>query len=71
MNRNRISLRRVTNKAQNNTYDVQVMNDLRDYVNFIIEMLKINKLNVVKMDETNVNFSVEATYTYDNKVIRL
>ena len=42
MKRNRISLRRGTNKAQYNTYDVHVMNDFRGYVIFMIE-LKIGK----------------------------
>ena len=67
MKRNRTSLRRVTNKAQNNVYDMQVMNDFIDYVNLMVKMLGINKCNVVNMDGTHVNFSTKATCTHDDK----
>lgn len=66
MKRNQASLRRVANKAQSSTHDAQVMNDFRDCANFIIEMLKISKSSAGSMDETNVNFSVEAACAYDN-----
>ena len=67
MKRNRMYLRRVKNKVQNNTCDAQVMNSFRGYVNFMIEMLKISKSNITHMDETNVNFYVEAAHAYYEK----
>ena len=66
-----MSLRRVATEAQNNTYEVNAMNNFVAYANIIIKILFAPMKNIVNMDETNVPFSVKSTRTFADAVSKL
>ena len=70
MKRSKTYLRRVTIKAQNNAYEVNVMNDFVIYANSIIKILVMTMTNIVNEDDTNVTFLVESTRTHADVVSR-
>jgi transposase-like protein len=67
MRRKKVSLRRVTHKAQNSVHHVECMRDWVRYVLGQIKMLDIPYENVANFDETNLDFSVEGGQTLNAK----
>lgn len=67
MKRKKITLRRVTHKAQNTRHLETAMRDWVRYVLGQIEMLNIPLENVANFDETNLDFSIEGGSTLDSK----
>lgn len=59
-----VSWRRATHKAQNTRFCAKIINDFQQYINEKMIMLDITADNVYNCDQTNVNFSVEAPYTW-------
>jgi siroheme synthase len=58
MRRKKVSMRRVTHKAQNTVHHVEPMRDWVRYVLGQIQMLGIPYENVANFDETNLDFNV-------------
>ena len=67
MRRKKVSLRRVTHKAQNTVHHVEAMRDWVRYVLGQIEMLGIPYENVANFDETNLDFNVDGGQTLNTK----
>jgi hypothetical protein len=67
MRRKKVSLRRVTHKAQNTVHHVEAMRDWVRYVLGQIEMLGIPFKNVANFDETNLDFNVDRWQTFNMK----
>jgi transposase-like protein len=61
------SYRRKTHKAQNTRICTQVKESFVDYFNFKINLLGMSYDDVFNVDQTNVPFSLESTYTYDHR----
>ena len=61
-----MSLRRVLNKAQNNSCGINIANDFAKHANNIIKMPCVPLWKVIIIDETNTLFSCEGTRTYAN-----
>jgi hypothetical protein len=60
MHRKKVSVQRVTHKAQNTDHHVELMNDW--WVRYVLgqmHMLDIPYKNVANFDETNLDFSVD------------
>ena len=67
MKRKKVTLRRVTHKAQNKIHHMEFMKDWVRYVLGQIKMLNIPYENVANFDETNLDFSVDGGPTLNSK----
>ena len=67
MKRKKVTLRRVTHKAQNTIHHMEFMKDWVRYVLGQIKMLNIPYENVANFDETNLDFSVDGGPTLNSK----
>jgi len=67
MQRKKVSIRRVTHKAQNSQHHVECMKDWVRYVLGQIKMLGIPYENVANFDETNLDFNVDGGQTLNMK----
>jgi hypothetical protein len=67
MRRKKVSLRRVTHKAQNMVHHFKAMRDWVRYVLGQIKMLGIPYENVANFDETNLDFNVGGGQTLNTK----
>jgi hypothetical protein len=67
MRRKKVSLQRVTHKAQNTVHHFEAMRDWVRYVLGQIKMLGIPYENVANFDETNLDFNVDGGQTMNTK----